>query len=69
MNYIDTMCFDNDRVDEYLDRYAKDMAAPMEKHLRRFYGNNITIEDFYKETESIRAFFHKRGDYIRSTRE
>lgn len=60
LEYLDDEVFDDDIVDEYLDKYCEQMSEPMKKHLKRYYGDRITMDDFYDDIESIREFFDKR---------
>jgi hypothetical protein len=43
------------------------MADPIEKEYERFYGDNMTIDDFYSGCEEVRDFFELRYQYILDT--
>lgn len=53
----------DDKVDAYIDNYVAGMKEPILKHYSRFYGDNVTAEDFDEEINEIRNFLHERHSY------
>lgn len=64
IQYIDSVCFEDGRVDEYLDNYIDEYSPIIEKHLDRFFGDNMTMDDFYMDVQKIRDFLHKRHEFF-----
>jgi hypothetical protein len=54
-------------VNRKIDEYEQLMADPIEKEYERFYGDNITIDEFYNVCEEVRDFFELRYQYIMET--
>ena len=56
--------FSPESVDEKLDQYARELAAPMAVNYRRFFGNDSGL-DFTRITDTeIRGFFKNRYSVV-----
>jgi hypothetical protein len=65
--YLAENNFYPDKVNRKIDEYEQLMADPIEKEYERFYGDNITIDEFYNVCEEVRDFFKLRYQYIMET--
>ena len=59
-----TVTFEPDRVEAFVEGYKAQMAEAVEKRYKRFYGENKSMNSFYRGCDSIAIFFRKRNSYI-----
>jgi hypothetical protein len=53
-----------ERYDQFIVQYLQKMTKPISANLRRYYGDNITVDDFIYDVSEIKAFMDGRYPYI-----
>jgi hypothetical protein len=53
-----------ERYDPFIVQYLQKMTNPISANLRRYYGDNITADDFIYDVSEIKAFMDGRYPYI-----